>query len=380
VGLIFSVIVSRAFTILSLACCVLAPPTSKVRHGSFETRLCAEEGKNSQRPPPDPSDPYCSGWSLHDRTAFLDRQRGEVARGGSGDPSKADFVFYYSHAKHGHGLPDGCCGMRLLVFSKDAHGHRVQSGRWERLDVGNLYESVAGDHHCFFLVSGDDDESHFVAASYIVDDKGQVTFQSDRLEFGESAWIQKDGQEFLWWMDSNSIVLRAADGRVVWSHHEPGEYYGSFFSEDRRYAFRTLRESTQSGMIYGHDPSDVWTFKFPFADEIAQKGLLGFNDRGEVILRVDRRIYRVSRDGTPRLAAVLPIYKGRHRSIETMRPGIHFDMDQYQGPIHTYEYATNVARTYDHPRPMLRFNISTFEAQESMDEGKHWRPVSIEAH
>ena len=133
-------------------------------------------------------------------------------------------------------------------------------------------------------------------------------------------------------------------------------------------------------MIYGHDPSDVWTFKFPFADEIAQKGLLGFNDRGEVILRVDRRIYRVSRDGTPRLAAVLPIYKGRHRSIETMRPGIHFDMDQYQGPIHTYEYATNVARTYDHPRPMLRFNISTFEAQESMDEGKHWRPVSIEAH
>jgi hypothetical protein len=97
-------------------------------------------------------------------------------------------------------------------------------------------------------------------------------------------------------------------------------------------------------------------------------------------LRVDRRIYRVSRDGTPHLGAILPIYKGRHRSIETMRPGIHFDVDHHQGRIHTYEYATNVPRAYDRPRPALRFNISTFEAQESMDEGKHWHSIAIKAN
>ena len=358
---------------LALVCCLLAPSTSP----SSEL----DEG-SSKHPPVNRSDPYCLGWPLSERAAFLDRQPADTVRSSSDDPSKSEFVFYYSHAQHGHGAPDGFCGIRLLVFSKDALGHRVQSGRWERLDVGRLIQApVAGAHHCFFLVSGgDDDPAGFVDASYIVDDKGEVTFHSDHLEFGQSVWIQKDGQEFLWWMDSNSIVLRTPDGREVWSSHEPAELYGTFFSEDRRYAFRTLNEDTQTGVIYGHDPSAVWRFKFPFSDEIAQKGLLGFNDRGDVILRVNRRIYRVSRDGTPHLAAILPIYKGRHRSIETMRPGVHFDMDDDQGPIHTYEYATNVQRSDDHPRPMLRFNISTFDAQESTDEGKHWRPAAIAVH
>jgi hypothetical protein len=63
-----------------------------------------------------------------------------------------------------------------------------------------------------------------------------------------------------------------------------------------------------------------------------------------------------------------------------MRPGIHFDVDYSQGRIHSYEYATNVPRTYDHPRPAIRFNISTFEAEESLDEGKHWRSIAIKTN
>ncbi|MBI4802875.1 MAG: hypothetical protein HY796_10170 [Elusimicrobia bacterium] len=50
------------------------------------------------------------------------------------------------------------------------------------------------------------------------------------------------------------------------------------------------------------------------------------NDKGELVLRVNRRIYSVSREGTPRLEAELPVYKGRHRSVETIRPDIHLNI------------------------------------------------------
>jgi hypothetical protein len=37
----------------------------------------------------------------------------------------------------------------------------------------------------------------------------------------------------------------------------------------------------------------------PFESEKAQKALLGLNDKGRLVIRVDRRIYSVDNKGTP---------------------------------------------------------------------------------
>lgn len=307
---------------------------------------------------------------------------GESFQSDSGDPTKAEFVFSYSHTRHGHGLPEGSCGIRLVIYRRDEDGRRVQSGKWEDLKVGHLSEVVPGNHHCAFTAFGDDanfDGESFPPWSTIVDEKGEVVW-TGKLPWGDSTWIEDDGRELLWVLDQSAMKLMTPDGTPVWSRDEQGTFYGTFFSPDRRYAFRYMDENPQRGVIHGWEERKTWSFVLPYESEKAQKSFLGLNTKGELVIRVNRRIYSVSREGVAHQEAELPLYARRHPAEETMRPGIHFDVGYNYGRLHRYDYATLVPTGHDHPRPAIRFNIDDFEGEESLDEGKTWHPKSIKVN
>jgi hypothetical protein len=331
--------------------------------------------------PVDPKDPYCSNWSLAARKRFLDQQKGISYQNKMGSPDKAEFVFYYSNAVHGHGSPEGSCGIRVVAYKRDSQGKRVQTGYWENLDLGHLFLAAAGDHYCYFSATGDKSDENLIG-TYIIDEKGQVFWQS-KWDVPEMAvWIEKSGKEQLWMTKWNDIIMLDSNGRTLWSRtgREHDSYYGTFISADHRFAFHLNEDPPQKGIIYDQDGNTICSYIMPFESEKAQKSLLGLNEKGELVIRVDRRIYSVNEKGMPRLEAMLPIYKGRHRSVEIERPGIHFDVGFKYGAInHQYDYATNILRSYDHPRPVIKFNINDFKAEESMDEGKHWHVIDIKA-
>jgi hypothetical protein len=328
--------------------------------------------------PVDPKDPYCTNWSLADRKAFLNKQKGESYQNKMGGQDKAEFVFYYSHAVHGHGAPEGSCGIRVVVYKKDDQGKRVKTGSWENLDLSRLYLATAGDHHCFISATGDMTDEKLTGA-YIIDEKGHVLWQSKWDDPEMAVWIEKSGKEQLWMTKWQDIVMVDSDGKTLWTR-KGGEHdsYLTFISADHRFAFHLYENPPQKGIIYDQDGNTVCSYIMPFESEKAQKALLGLNEKGELVIRVDRRIYSISDKGTPLLEAMLPLYKGRHRSVEIERSGIHFDVGFEFGAInHQYDYATNIERSYDHPRPVIKFNINDFKAEESMDEGKHWHAIDI---
>ena len=361
---------------------------------------------------PVPDDQYCMGWERADRSLFLDKQEGIVCQNDSdswcqagqegyhfgndssvpnwvGKEGKAfmdrsasadrdEFLFIDTPARHDHGAPMGSCGTRIVVFKKDSGGQRVPCGFWEDLDMGAFYMKWPGDHHCVFAVSGANTPRGF--EFYMIDETGRVLGTVPDPSMGEAVWVNWDGGEAFWQMDSDGITMRTPEGKVLWAVRENGEEFkGSFFSADRHYAFRELKQMPD-GAIYSQDGKQIWRFKLPFRDQKAQKGFLGMNDQGELVLRVDRNIYRVDHAGNPHLEATLPVYKGRHRAIEDQRPGMNFNVEWDFGVNHRYDFETIVPGPHDHPRPCVRFNIDTFDAEESLDEGKNWHLFTIKAN
>jgi hypothetical protein len=382
--------------------------SAKVRHGAIEVWFCDLEKNKALKPaayekkfefseaarldlpapaptatvetePVDPNDPYCFGWDPKDRKAFLDRQKGESHRDESDGPAPVDFVFYYSGAPHDHGAPAGSCGVRIEAYQEDGKGKRSLAGKWEDLRFGSLFEIVPGKQHCLFGASGDTADDKWVEDSFIIDAQGRPLWQMEHFSFLEAAWVQREGEEQLWVMDFGSIRMMRVDGTEVWQSGEAGTYYGDFFSDDRRYAFRLGKEALPFGTIYAQDGKDKWSFAIPYGAEKGQKTLLGLNKDGELAIRVNRRLYSVSRAGVPQLRAILPLYKGRHPAVDMTKAHTNFDGYFRYGRDHQFDYGTNVPRSYDHPRPVLRFNIDDFKAEESLDEGKHWHPRDIGA-
>lgn len=373
---------------------------------------------------PDPDDEmYCMGWRPADRSNSLDGQDPEIyqndsstltadgqvgetylhdqyspgfedsdikdsdweiGKDGAVSQDRLEFEFFESPADHGHGAPNGMCGTRMLICMKDPSGKLIPTGFWEDLDQGFFECFWPGNRHCLFVTAGGSGSGNpsLPFTYFVVDEMGHVldTGPGDSfLDEVSAIWVPWKSGEALWEMDSKGITLKTPSGKEIWANHDRElEFPIHFFSTDRLYAFRELGQVPYAE-IYSVDGKQRWKFPLPFSNKVGQKGFLGLNRMGELVLRVDRNIYRVDHNGKPFLEATLPVYKGRHRSLEEERPGVHFDVEWDFAPNHQYGFETLVPEDSDHPRPLVRFNINTFNAEESLNEGKNWHALNIKA-
>ncbi len=351
--------------LLALAVIILAPAMT----------ACAQTPTTT----PDPNDMYCEHWDSAHKTVFLDKQQGQTLIGD--DPDSALFVIYETPAQHDHGLPTGSCGVRMVIFQKTASGGLTQTGRWENLEAGMTFGPIQGSHHCYMRVMGGGDEENapYLDANYIIDSTGNTTAVNLPGSIESAVWVTQDGKELFWKMMDDHIEMITPDGKMVWTQPGKSDSWKECFSKDKLYAFRLCGDSgkDQIAVIYSQDGKNTWRFQLPLSEVKGHKEVLGFDEKGILILRVDRKIYRVDHEGKAVLAAVWPIYKRRHNSLETIGANKDYDVNSFPDYTHLYEFATNVEMASDHPRPKLEFNINTFEARESMDEGKTWHPISL---
>ena len=334
---------------------------------------------NATLPTVDPDDLYCIHWDAAHKTQFLDKQEGQTVVGDEADSAR--FVFYETPAPHDHGLPTGSCGVRVVIYDKSPNGGMTQTGRWENPEAGMTMEIIGGSHHCYFRIlgGGDEDDVPYIEANYILDASGNTTAMNLPGSIDRGVWVTRDGQECLWEMLDDQTALVTSAGKTVWSQKDKCEAWRECFSLDKQYAFRLLEDPDKKliGAIYSVDGKNTWKFAPPFGEVKAHKEIMGFDSKGALILRVDRKIYRVDHLGKAVLTAEWPVYARRHNQRETTGASTDYDVTYSSSVTQSYEFATNVEMVTDHPRPRLEFNIDTFEGRESLDEGKTWHPISL---
>ena len=329
---------------------------------------------------PDWDDQWCVDWPLDRRLVQLNRLTGESYTASEG---QTEWKVFEAPAVHGHGAPEGSCGLRIRVYVNGK-----LNGEWQDLELSHVLTFVPGNSHCLLSAAGEKE----TYTTLILDITGKVVWETHQSQVADPAvWIGRSADERLWMFTESRLCLLQPDGRTLWEAKEEGAFYGCFFSDGSRYAFLledspTTKDPNHPGMftwhnregvIYSQDGSSRGPFVLPFADVKAQKTLLGLTADGALVLRVDRKIYSYRPGGQARLEALLPHYPGRHPDVEDERPGYNFDVGYDYGRNHVFKFATVVPRPQDHPRPMVRFDIETWKADESIDEGAHWQPVDL---
>ena len=344
-------------------------PTSK-RKAAVKTRRTSQDFDIEQYY----HDEYCKGVDDEEKSKQLDLVKGRPYR--APDPDAAEFVFSQIDIDHSHGAPAGECGVRVDIFRDGPEGDRIITGSWEDLDAGYFpSRAKVSSRHCLFTVAkGGFEDGAFSCERTVIDVTGRVLGRESYCGSRRATWVRLDGKDHLWEMSWEGIALRTPDLKDVWSKQEKTSFLGStLFSPSLRYAYRRLGKAGDRVAVHRADGKYEKRFKLPFKmGHGTGTEILGVNDVPELVLCNEYRIYKIDMHGSPSLAAILPTYKNRKA------PDSCYFHGEASNPFREYEYEADTESIKDYPRPKIKLDINTLDAEESLD-GETWHSIDIKA-